>query len=130
LVAAHAAGHVFGEHPLWVVDVALVADAAGGFAVAAERARQVHAERAFAVAVTLAARALPGLLPPLALPERGRRRARWLAPLLWPTLAATPPQALSLAARALMTDRPSRALASLAAKARVRLEEWRDRPAR
>lgn len=128
VVATHAAGHVFGEHPLWLVDVALVIDRGGDGVVerAAALARACHAERAFAVAMTLAARALPRDVPlPSSLSPRGRRRARWLAPILWPTLARAPSQPLSLAARALMTDRATAAAAALFAKVAVTIDEWR-----
>jgi Uncharacterised nucleotidyltransferase len=130
IVATHAAGHVFGEHPLWLVDVALVVARGGDGVVerAGELARACRAERAFAVAMTIAARALPRDVPLPPLSPRGRRRARWLAPLLWPTLARTPSQPVSLAARALMTDRPTAAAASLWAKVGVTIDEWRHGP--
>lgn len=130
VIATHAAGHVFGEHPLWVVDLALVIERGGPGVVerAAALARACRAERAFAVAMTLAARALPRDVPLPSLSPRGRRRARWLAPLLWPMLARTPSQPVSLAARALMTDRASAAAASFWAKLAVTVDEWRHGP--
>jgi hypothetical protein len=130
MVAVHAASHSFAL-PMWLVDVALLAARAGGFAEAAERAAACRAERAFAVAVTLAGRALPGQLPPLVLPRRGVGRARWLAPLLARTFAAPPSRAATLAAKLLMTDRASAAVAMVTSRVAVVLEErLRPSPAR
>jgi hypothetical protein len=121
IVAAHAASHAFAQ-PLWLVDLALLAERAGGFAGAAERARAFGVERAFATAVTLATLAMPSL-PPAVVAPFAARRARWLAPRLRPTLAAPPSRLTSLAARTLMTDRATAAAAMLLAKARVVVEE-------
>src|SRR6266542_513918 len=106
IAAVHAADHAFG-HETWLLDVALLAARAGGFGEAAARAQECAAERAFATAVALATRALPGHLPPPVLPARGAARARWLAPLLARTFAAPPSRAATLAAKLLMTDGPA-----------------------
>jgi Uncharacterised nucleotidyltransferase len=121
IVAAHAASHGFGQ-AAWLVDLALLAERAGGFAAAAERARAFSVERAFATAVCLATLAMPSL-PPAQLTPWTARRARWLAPLLLPALASPPSRLTTLAARVLMTDRATAAAAMLAAKARVVVEE-------
>jgi hypothetical protein len=124
MVAVHAASHTFAQ-PTWLVDVALLAARAGGFAEAAERAQAARAERAFATALALATAALGAQLPPAVASRRGRRRAGWLAPLLaratW--RRAEPPWAVTVAARLLMVDRARDAATLLAAKAAVVLEE-------
>jgi hypothetical protein len=122
MVAVHAASHCFAQST-WLVDVALLAERAGGFAEAAERARAARAERAFATAVALATGALGRLVPPAVLPAGGRGRARWLAPLLASSLGREPSRVASLAARLLMVDRAVDAAAMVASRAAVVLDE-------
>lgn len=124
LVAAHAASHAFAQ-PLWLVDLALLVERAGGFDGAAERARAFGVERAFATAVTLARLALPSL-PAVRVAPFAARRARWLASRLLPTLAAPPSRLTSLVARALMTDRLPSVATMLTNKAAVVVDnQWR-----
>lgn len=124
IIAAHAASHCFAQ-PLWLVDLALLVERAGGFGDAGQRARAFGVERAFATAVTLAQLALPSL-PAAELAPFAARRARWLARRLLPTLAAPPSRLTSLAARALMTNRLPTVATTLAHKAVVVVDDqWR-----
>jgi hypothetical protein len=126
IAAVHAADHAF-AHTTWLLDVALLADRAGGFAGAAARAQACAAERAFATAVALATQALATRLPPPVLPPRGAGRARWLAPLLARTWAAPPARAATLAAKLLMTDSAAAAVEMLTSRAAVVVAEQRQR---
>lgn len=110
-VAVHAATHAFGDQPLFVVDLRLLAERAGGVAGARDEARRRRLSVACDTALWLA-----GLLssPPRAALARVLGRS---------PLAAPPSRARSLLVRALATDDPREAAREVARKVELRLVE-------
>ena len=120
-VAVHAATHAFGDHPVWIFDLLLLAaqDAHAVEDAAAEAGRR-GLSVAFRTALGVAARVLPALPAPRESPLRRRLLDR----LLGADCLARPPRRLpALLAKTLLTDRPRDAVYELARKLELRLVE-------
>jgi hypothetical protein len=126
-VAVHASSHAFGDNPLWLVDVALLAGRASvEQAVAEAERRRVGA--ACRAALRLAAAMLPGVPTPPCRPG-DRVRERLLRAVLPDGVDTPPAQLRSLLARAILTDSPWTAAREVARKLELRLAERGERRA-
>jgi hypothetical protein len=122
--AVHAATHAFCEAPLWMLDLALLYERAGGLEAAAAEAERRRFSVAFRAALAVAGRVLPTRLPPGRLP-----RATLLELALgtdW--LGRSPGRVRSLLARAVLTDDPRRAANEVWRKLGLRAVELWARP--
>jgi hypothetical protein len=122
LTAVHAATHAFGDSPLWLVDVALLADRAD-LRLAWHEAGRRRLGPAYRAALATAHRALPAFVPAPPLDRMDLLRARALDRLLGDRLSAPPSRLRSLAARAVLTARPTDAAREVARKLGLRLVE-------
>jgi hypothetical protein len=124
-VAVHAATHAFGDHPVWIFDLLLLAaEEPGAVADATAEAARRGLSVAFATALGIAARVLPSLPAPRESPLR----RRLLDQILGADCLAQPPGRLpTLLAKTLLTDRARDALYELGRKLELRLIELVER---
>ncbi len=120
-VAVHAAGHAFGEHPAWVLDARLLWAEAGSATARAEAQKRGYGP-AFDVAMHLLSTVFPEIEAPLNVIDRARLML--IHQVLPSPLASPAAQIPSLLTRALLTERPSDALAEVVRKLGLRLTEW------
>jgi hypothetical protein len=124
-VGLHAATHGFGEHLFWPLELALLAQKAGGVddALSEANRRQLHV--AFAAALTLGHELIPSLLPEMRIAPL--RRAGLYAALGSKWWAQPPSRLRILLAKTVLTDAPGDAARELARKLRLRGRELQER---